>query len=87
MSADLRRDFFDGEEDEKAVVAAFVSNKTNAESALKTKPRVRILLFPHDKSLSVFRFCSYEQSNVGLMLREYYFRVMRQIIGISNCSD
>lgn len=40
MSEGLRRDFFKGAKDEKAVVNAFVTNKTNAENALKTKPKV-----------------------------------------------
>lgn len=46
MSEGLRRDFFKGGKDEKAVVSAFVSSKMNAENALKTKPKVSSIPTP-----------------------------------------
>jgi hypothetical protein len=42
MTDALRRDFFKGAKDEKAVIAQFT--ETNAEGALKTKPKVNIVL-------------------------------------------
>jgi hypothetical protein len=45
MSEGLRRDFFDGAKDEKAVINKFIGMKMNAESALKTKPKVGHLLW------------------------------------------
>lgn len=44
MSDGLRRDFFKGVKDEKAVITQFTG--MNAESALKTKPKVS----PHSQS-------------------------------------
>jgi uncharacterized protein (DUF2461 family) len=40
MSDGLRRDFFKGSKDEKAVITQFTG--MNAESALKTKPKVSL---------------------------------------------